>query len=227
MAENSVQKILKTLNVQATQSDPKEKTIEVDEFTIKGHLLRWKDVVIQISNISLVTAVDVVPPEEVSPGTALRQLCGALIALAGMLSLLMGLLGAAIGAMRGDDAGTFLGLGVILSIAGIAMIAYRGQVSTPPTKRYLDIYLNSGNRYSLLFEDNAFRRKVLNFFSMIFQDGATEIKVPTTIEIKDPATKNKVLKPINITIDIKNSEFKGDASVIKELNSIIQELNMV
>ena len=176
MAENSVQKILKALgalNVQVTQSDPREKTIEVPEFSIRGHLLRWKDAAIQISNISLVTAVDMVPPEEISPGTALKRLFGAIFTLGGMVLFLMGMLGAAVGALRGDDIGGFLGASFIVFIAGIVLIAFSGQVSTPPTKRYLDIYLDSGNRYSILFKDTVFRGKVLDVFAKIFEEGST------------------------------------------------------
>ena len=33
----------------------KEKVIETDELQVRGHLLRWKDVVIQISNISQIS----------------------------------------------------------------------------------------------------------------------------------------------------------------------------
>lgn len=39
----------------------KEKTVETSNFQVKGHLLQWKDVVIQISNISLITSTDVQP----------------------------------------------------------------------------------------------------------------------------------------------------------------------
>ena len=208
----------------------KEKSIEVDEFTIKGHLLRWKDVAIQISNISLVTAVDVAPPEEAAAGAALRKLCGALLTLAGLLLLVV----ASFGRMSNNDAGTFFALGCGSLIAGIAILVYHGQEAKSSTKRYLDIYLASGNRYSILFEDDAFRQKVLDLFSVIFRDGANEITVPTNeINIQSGIQSSVIrgstseTKVPQITISIKDSEFKGNASVIKELNSIIKELNMV
>ena len=41
----------------------KEKTVETAGFQVKGHLLQWENVAIQISNISLVTSSDVQPTQ--------------------------------------------------------------------------------------------------------------------------------------------------------------------
>ena len=41
----------------------KEKTVSTDGFQVKGHLLQWENVAIQISNISLVTSSDVQPTQ--------------------------------------------------------------------------------------------------------------------------------------------------------------------
>ena len=41
----------------------KEKTVEVPGFQVKGHLLQWENVAIQISNIALVTSSDVQPTQ--------------------------------------------------------------------------------------------------------------------------------------------------------------------
>ena len=43
-------------------SNTNEKTIETNELIIEGHLLRWENVTVQISNISSVTAWSLQPP---------------------------------------------------------------------------------------------------------------------------------------------------------------------
>ena len=172
----------------------KEKSIEVDGFTIKGHLLRWKDVVIQIENIALVTAVDVKPSVPPSPpGGSAPITYGTALVFVGLY-------------LMSGYYGYLEAFGVIALIVGGIMllpsIAWIFQIIITPAKKYLDIYLSSGNRYSLLFEDDAFRQRVLNLFSVIFRDGASEIDVP------------------KITINIKDSKIDGDASIIKELNMV-------
>ena len=154
-------------NSSLLSGDNKEKTVEIGSFRIEGHLLKWEDVVIQISNVSLVTSADQSPPPLKN-----LALC-ALLCLAGLFIMSV-------------DAGllTVIGLAVIVAGAYGCYLWYQAWTKSKGQK-FLHIHLNSGYTYSILFEKEAFMREVLQVFANIFEAGS-EAKANYIIDYKFP-----------------------------------------
>lgn len=131
----------------------REKTVKTSNLTVQGHLLRWSDTVLQISNISLITFGNMETPAFPTIGVVLT---------------LLGLLGMSMG-----SAISLIGL-VALCFGGF--LFYRWYVAWQKSTqcKYLHILTNSGYTYSILFENEAFLRQVLEVFANIFKDGAQE-----------------------------------------------------
>lgn len=139
----------------------KEKVIETDELQVRGHLLRWKDVVIQISNISQIS-VGNYPIQKFPLWTVAVILAGLLIL---QFNILIGLFAALFG-------------------AGIIWDWYQQWQSTKDYK-FLHLRLNSGTVFSFVFEQEDFLRKVLDVFANIFEDVDKNINTSMTIDIKN------------------------------------------
>lgn len=127
-------------------SNPKDKMVQTDRLQILGHLLRWDDVVIQISNISMI-----------STGSYQSQsfpLWAAIVVIVGLITFWISWL-----------------IGLLLTVFGAAVI-YLWYAEYQKTKnfKYLHILLNSGKSFSLLFQKENFLRKVLDVFANIFED---------------------------------------------------------
>lgn len=155
----------------------KETVVETKQFQICGHLLRWEDTVIQISNISLI-----------STGNFQSQqfpMWAAILALLGLLAL-----------------GASLIVGLMCIVVGIFCI-YLWYKAIEKTKeyKYLNIYLNSGRVFSLLFEKEWFLREVLDVFANIFEGGGTK-------------------QGTNISIDIQNCTVDNQSTLIGTLSNI-------
>lgn len=125
----------------------KGKTIETDGFTIQGHLLRWEDVVIQISNISLVSSRNVPTPK--------FPIWAAIVALLGLWLF---------------TKNTLLAL-IVLGVGGGAIVLWYMQYNRLKDEKCLHILLNSGDTFSLIARDVHFVEQVLGVFSKIFKDG--------------------------------------------------------
>lgn len=153
----------------------KEKIIETNELQIRGHLLRWKDVVIQISNISLISVGNY--PRPPFPMWTIAVILIGIIAWP--LSILIGAIVLAVG------------------IAGMS-IWYE---SWWPKKDYkfLHLYLNSGQSFSFMFEEESFLRKVLDVFANIFEDVEKNINNSVTIDIKNCSVRDngRIVETIN------------------------------
>ena len=123
----------------------KGKTIETDGFLIQGHLLRWEDVVIQIRNISMVSARAVPTPK--FPIWAL------VTALVGFWLF---------------SVNTTLAL--IVCFIGIGAIAlWSARYNKVKEQSCLHILLNSGYTFSLIAQDVDFIKKILEVFTNIFK----------------------------------------------------------
>ncbi len=138
-----------------------EKVIETNELQIRGHLLRWKDVVIQISNISQI-AIGNYPAKPFPLWSIAVILVGILIL---RVNLLIGLLTAFFGS--------------------IFIMEWVTQRQATKDCKYLHLYLNSGTCFSFLFQNESFLRKVLEVFANIFEDGEKASNSNVTIDIKN------------------------------------------
>lgn len=147
-------------------SSKKEKVIETNELQVRGHLLRWKDVVIQISSISQI-AIGNYP----KPPFPLWSVAAILI---GMFFLSINI---------------FIGLiGVLLGCVVIA-VWYDSWWSKKDYK-FLHLFLNSGTSFSILFDEEPFLRKVLDVFANIFEDVEKNVNNNLTIDIKNCTVKD-------------------------------------
>ncbi|MBQ6987217.1 MAG: hypothetical protein IJQ25_09545 [Oscillibacter sp.] len=138
--------------------DPKSKVVETSELQIRGHLLRWSDTVIQLSNISMVSTTELPVPR--FPAFAI------LAAIAGCVLLAMDSR-----SYYHDETLQMLGcVGIGVSIALIILWAIA--CGANKGKTYLNLALNSGTVYSFLFTNKEFMRQVLQVFANIFESGA-------------------------------------------------------
>lgn len=139
----------------------KEKVIETDELQIRGHLLRWRDVVIQISNISQIAIGNYPKPP---------------FPLWAVAAILIGMFFWSFNA--------FIGMIGVLLGGGVIAMWYESWWSRKDHK-FLHLYLNSGTTFSFLFEEETFLRKVLDVFANIFEDVERNVNNSITIDIKN------------------------------------------
>lgn len=154
-------------------SGKKEKTVQTKQLLIQGHLLRWEGVIIQISNISLITSTNLNPP--------VFPIWAAIAVLAG-ISLL--------------DPIWYVGL-IAMAVGVYSIYSWYSEYEEVKSHKYLNILLNSGFTYSILFSNEAFLDEVMHVFANIFEDGAKS--------------------STNYYIDIKNSTISNDASVVRNV----------
>ena len=128
---------------------PKEKTVEIKDFSIQGNLLKLDDIIIQISNISLITALDVRLPD--------FPLWVLAVALVGVILL----------AVK-----WFIGL-FVLAVACLVIYTWYKNVERAKEHKYLNLLLNSGYTYAILFQNGTFLQEVLQIFANIFEDGVS------------------------------------------------------
>lgn len=156
----------------------KEKVIETDELQVRGHLLRWKDVVIQISNISQISVGNYPRPP---------------FPLWTIAAILIGLFVLPYNKF----------IGVIGLLVGIVVIAmwYESWWDKKDYK-FLRLYLNSGTSFFFTFKEESFLRKVLDVFANIFEDVEKNVNNSVTIDIKNcTVTDNgKVIDTVNANV---------------------------
>ena len=139
-----------------------ETTITTNELVIEGHLLKWENVVVQISNISSVTTMKVIPPR--FPAMAL------ILTFVGIVLITVDNAGSSRYYYSSGSAVTAIGIALlILSI--IRMLVWYSEAEPLMNKKYLSICTNSGMTYLILFRDEQFREKVLRVFTTIFAKG--------------------------------------------------------
>ena len=145
------------------------KTIETGDMTIRGHLLHLPDIIIQISNISGITASEI---KMSNPG-------GLVILLGVLLGIIGGFLMKASEQVsyysssyydekQFSNGGLILMIGIVVICCGFYLWS-KGNSS----KKYLNIYLNGGMRYSVSFKKEEFMMQVFDVFSNIFESGGT------------------------------------------------------
>lgn len=148
-------------------------TIQTDYLKIYGNALEFEDTTLQLSNISLLSTKDIAPAR--FPGwSVILILIGAwLLPRNALLSLL-------------------------LIAGGVAWIYfwYSKAQKVRQLKRLI-ITTNSGNTFSIIFNDQAFLSEVVNVLNSI---------------IANPAGHGEV------TINVKDNILQGNASVVQTLN---------
>ena len=165
---------MKKINLAASMlSKKKERTVETENLLIRGNLLQWEGVIIQISNISLLTTTDYNAP--IFP----------------LWTLLLILLGFEI---LSDV--TLLGI-VLVLFSSFVIFRWYKNTQIAKKRRYLNVLLNSGHTYSILFHDHVFLANVFNVLSNILDDGVS----PNT----------------NYYIDMSNCTIANNSSVVSEI----------
>ena len=147
-------------------------TIQTDYLKIYGNVLEFKDTTLQLSNISLLSTTDIAPAR--FPGWSV------------VLILL--------GAWR-------LPRNIVLSLlviaAGAAWIYFwYGRAQKVKQLKRLIIITNSGNTFSIVFNDQTFLNEVVNVLNGI---------------IANPAAHG------DVTINVKDNILQGNASVVQTL----------
>lgn len=118
------------------------KTIETDCFNIKGNLISWKDTIIQISNITMISAsIDKQPFPWLS-----------ILFLLGGFALI--------------NLNTYLASALIVISITIIALWYKKSQKLKSQKK-LNFMLNSGIIYTILFYDIKFSKKVLEVLTDI------------------------------------------------------------
>lgn len=131
------------------QNKSQNREIETDRFRVRGNLLEWENMMLQLSNISAVGIGDL--PNVSFPNFA----------------AVIGVVGAAICMMQG--AGLFLGLALIIG-AGWMIYNWYEENQARKNKKYLHLQMNSGDIYSLLFHDISFLQDTLKVVEQLLED---------------------------------------------------------
>lgn len=150
------------------QGDEESETLETSSLTIKGHLMKWNNYLVQISNISLVSSGEKEPPS--FPKWILWP------TLIGIIFLAYSMKGSG-GRYGGSEvSGGIIAFAILLlAIALIDVVVWLNKLWTCQDEKYLHIHMNSGSTYSILFKDKEFlEKKVLPMFSKIFENGAKD-----------------------------------------------------
>lgn len=137
----------------------KEKFIKTPNLRISGHLLQWEDVVIQTSNITLISTAKVQPPS--------FPIWAAVVAYLGFSLMFV-----------------VWYIGVILLMAGaFAIYLWYQDRQKKKDLRVLSIQLNSGRTFSLIFQEEAFLQEVMKVFVNLFEDGGAMGNTSITVDI--------------------------------------------
>ncbi len=150
----------------------KEKCIETTNLTIKGNLVTWKGTMIQLDNISCISTENMA--EKAFPFISL-------------LPLIIGIL-----------LHEYVVVMLLLIAASLAWIYLWGKKNDDlQSMKLLNILLNSGDTFQLVFTDLSFLDKVEKVFETILIDGNS---------------KNQ-----DISIDIKGCTISGNAQLLSNL----------
>ena len=130
----------------------KVKKVETTDFRLEGYLLKWKDVMIQVNNVSMITASDLpVPP---FPFWSLGGPA---------FGILLGMFGQSIY----EDG--IVTLGICVGIVSVGFLLYWIYEATSAQEhKCLNIFMNSGYTYSIVFKNNEFLGEVLSLLEKIF-----------------------------------------------------------
>ena len=183
------QKQLGSLVQNSLGTNRKEKRVNTPSLSIVGRLLRWEDTIIQIDNISLISTADF---QQTS------------FPLWSLVLILIGLL-----LIRYS---VFVGL-ICLTGGGLAIWFWNPEVQKTQSYKYLNIQLNSGRVFSLLFESDVFLKQVLDVFANIFEDDNLAGK-NIYIDIKNC----RIDDHSNVNIDASHNTVTSGSRIIDQVN---------
>lgn len=123
--------------------------------------------VIQISNIAMITTATIQPP--VFPVWVLFM--GAVGIASFMFAWPLGL--------------------ILVALTAFMIYAWYSEVEKKKKLKALSIHLNSGKVFSIMFQDQAFLGKVLNVFSNIFEAGGETTNTTYKIDIQNCKIDNE------------------------------------
>ena len=145
-------------------SNTNTNVIKTDELIIEGHLLRWENVTVQISNISSITAWNAKSPD--------FPIGAVVLIVFSIISFAMNTSETSRYMSYYHRVSIFTPLGVVLLvIAGILIFNWSKECEEAKHRNYLKIYMNSCVVYSILFRNKDFMHEVLRVFAEIFKDG--------------------------------------------------------
>ena len=183
------QKQLGSLVQNSLGTNRKEKRVNTPSLSIVGRLLRWEDTIIQIDNISLISTADF---QQTS------------FPLWSLVLILIGLL-----LIRYS---VFVGL-ICLTGGGLAIWFWNAEVQKTQSYKYLNIQLNSGRVFSLLFESDVFLKQVLVVFANIFEDNDLTDK-NIYIDIRNC----RIDDHSNVNIDASHNTVTNGGRIIDQVN---------
>ncbi len=183
------QKQLGSLVQNSLGTNRKEKRVNTPSLSIVGRLLRWEDTIIQIDNISLISTADF---QQTS------------FPLWSLVLILIGLL-----LIRYS---VFVGL-ICLTGGGLAIWFWNAEVQKTQSYKYLNIQLNSGRVFSLLFESDVFLKQVLDVFANIFEDNDLTDK-NIYIDIRNC----RIDDHSNVNIDASHNTVTNGGRIIDQVN---------
>ena len=124
------------------------KIVETTDMYIRGHLLQWGKVAIQIRNISLITSSDI----ETKPFPT----WAGIVAGIGVMTMFLA---------------WYIGL-ILLAIAGFGIYSWYEDSRNPEGQAYLHIHLNSGDIFMILFKSKSFLKETMQVLAdVIAKDG--------------------------------------------------------
>ena len=183
------QKQLGSLIQSSLQTNKKAKQVNTPSFSIVGHLLRWEDTIIQIDNISMISIASF----QQTP----FPLLSIVLILVGLLLIRYSIFVA------------------LLCLAGGGLLIWFWNIDVQKTQnyKYLNIQLNSGRVFSLLFESDMFLKQVLDVFANIFEDDNLAGK-NIYIDIKNC----RIDDHSNVNIDASHNTVTSGSRIIDQIN---------
>ena len=140
----------------------KVKTIRVAGFQLQGYLLKMWDVIIKVDNISMVTASKL--PMPAFPTSSIFCFLGGMIVWAFQ-------------EMQGRYYGTSMlsYVAFALFLAGVwKIVIWVREILDRSGCKNLNIFMNSGYTYSIVFKSESFLRNVLDTLEKLFERGIDE-----------------------------------------------------
>ena len=157
------------------------RTIDTNYLKIYGNCLEFKDTSIQLSNVSLFSTVDIAP----SP----FPVWSILVILVGVFALQFNALFA-----------------ILLIAAGGGWIYYwYHQYQKTKELKKLMIATNSGNIFTIVFNDQAFLNQVVQVLNAVLSDPVSHANI--TVDVKG-----------NAFMDVSGNTFHDSASVVQHMN---------
>lgn len=151
----------------------KEKSIETKQLMIKGNIMSWEEMMIQLSNVSCVSVSE------------LNTIQFPLLAL---VFVIVG-----IALIQAEPTLGIAGLGV-----GLGWIVWWANANEKrKSSKKLNILVNSGHTFQIVFSDRNFLKKILEILEVIIREGG--------------------IGNNSISINVKDCKIDGDARILNDL----------